>query len=85
VAQFPFAKPADILVVEKDPAACRLDQPQNQPGQGGFPASGLPDDAEDFTPADIEGNVVNSLDETKGPMEKAGCHRKVFGQMVDLN
>ncbi len=62
VTQFPFAEPAYIPAVEKNLAASRFDQAQNQSGQSRFFAPGLPDDAENFATTAIEGDVVNSRD-----------------------
>ena len=59
-----------VAALEADTAGIRLDQPQHQPADGGFAATGLADQRQRLAGLDLEADAVDRLDEGGRPPEQ---------------
>src|SRR6202040_3596544 len=69
---------ADRIAVEHQLSGIRLDQMQQQPGEGGLTAAGLADDAQGLAFADRERDAVHGLHR----LAAAALYREMLAQIA---
>ncbi len=79
VAQRLALQVADVLAVEQDGAAARLDQPDQQPPERRLATAGFADQAERLAGLDAQRHVVHRAQRQRGAAKhRAGLDRKMF-------
>ena len=71
----------NILAVEPDAAARRLDQPQDAARHRGFAAAGLADQPERFADAEREADAIDGMHGADLAAQNAAAHRIVFDEV----
>ncbi len=64
-----FAERRDVLTVEQDPAARRLEEPEHRPPDRRLAAAGLADETERLAARDPQAHAVDGLDVADVPVE----------------
>ncbi len=75
----------DVVPVEDDSAAGRLDEAEERAPDGRLAAAGLPDQAERLAAPDLEADVVDGLHVADLALEDAAAHREELRQVLDLD
>ena len=75
----------DVGAVEQDPAAGRLDQPQERATDGRLAAARLADEAERLAATDGEADVVDRLHVADLAAQDAAHQREELAQVLDLD
>jgi len=74
----------DVLAVELDAAAGRLEELEHRAAGGGLAAAGLPHQAEGLALAQLQGDAVDGLDGGVGPLDQGLAElREVLLQVGD--
>ena len=84
VAELALGERQDIFPLEVDLAGRRLDQPQDGPAQGGFPASRLSHQPESLPLFDCQADPVDGPDLPLVPGKQPRTHGKILLQVMDL-
>ena len=79
-----FAQPGDVLAVELDRAAGRLDQAQHGARHGRLAAAALADQAQGLAFADRKADAVDRIDMPGGAPQQPLLDREMLFQVVDL-
>src|SRR5262249_35225300 len=82
--QIGLAEPGDVVPVERDPAAGRLDEPQDRAADGRFSTAGFADEAESLAGSDREAYPIDRKDGAGGTAQDALANRKVLFEILDL-
>ena len=75
----------DVLAVEHDGAGGGVDEPQEQPPDGGLAAARLAHQAERLAALDDEIDAVHGAHLGDGPLEHAGAHGEGLDEALDLD
>jgi hypothetical protein len=73
------------VIIKKNPAGRRFDQPEDESCKGGLATAGFSDNTQNFSFPDIQGDIIDRFNASDGAVQQTGGYRKMLGEILNSN